>query len=218
MQFRVKNININKNSLKKELNREIGKSVGVRNKAFQVAEQRAKEAKEEMLRNFEGNLITKELEAGPENTVNFSGNLNGIAFGEGSLFGFIGFNENDKPASLVRAYLNMSGKIRKTPKKLTSGGKIFYQYKVDTPNMSELESVTPMPWEAGRSWVRAIEKGISGLGFYLLSNSPKSRSGQGVQASKKLRGATYRPSKYMSSIINSYLKQLQTGKTQKIKK
>ena len=24
-----------------------------------------------MLRNFEGNLITKELEAGPENTVNF---------------------------------------------------------------------------------------------------------------------------------------------------
>ena len=136
MRFRVKSVNINKNSLKKNLNREIGKSVGVRNKAFQVAEQRAKEAKQEMLRNFEGSLITKELEAGPENTANFSGNLNGIAFGEGSLFGFIGFNENDKPASLVRAYLNMSGKIRKTPKKLTSGGKIFYQYKVDTRNMS----------------------------------------------------------------------------------
>ena len=110
----------------------------------------------------------------------------------------------------------MSGKIKKTPKKIISGGKTFYQYKIDTPNMSELESITPMPWEVGRSWVRAIEKGISGLGYYLLSNSPKSRSGQGVQASKKLRRATYRPSKYMSSIINSYLKQLQTGKTQKL--
>ena len=217
MQFRVKNININKNSLKKDLNREIGKSVSIKNKAFQVAEQRAKEAKEEMLKNFEASLITKELEAGPENTVNLSGNLRGIAYGEGSLFGFIGFNESDRPASLVRAYLQMSGKIKKTPKKIISGGKTFYQYKIDTPNMSELESITPMPWEAGRSWVRAIEKGISGLGYYLLSNSPKSRSGQGVQASKKLRRATYRPSKYMSSIINSYLKQLQTGKTQKIK-
>ena len=36
MRFRVKSVNINKNSLKKNLNREIGKSVGVRNKAFQV--------------------------------------------------------------------------------------------------------------------------------------------------------------------------------------
>ena len=212
MRFRVKNVNINKNSLKKDLNREIGKSVSIKNKAFQVAEQRAKEAKEEMLKNFEASLITKELEAGPENTFNFSSNLNGIALGEGSLFGFIGFNENDKPVSLVRAYLQMSGKIKKTPKKIISGGKTFYQYKIDTPNMSELESITPMPWEAGRSWVRAIEKGISGLGYYLLSNSPKSRSGQGVQASRKLRGAAYMPSKYMSSIINAYLRQLKTGK------
>ena len=82
MRFRVKNVNINKNSLKKDLNREIGKSVSIKNKAFQVAEQRAKEAKEEMLKNFEASLITKELEAGPENTFNFSSNLNGIALGK----------------------------------------------------------------------------------------------------------------------------------------
>ena len=218
MRFSIKNVKVNANALKKNLQREIGKSVGIRQESFKVAEQRAKEAKEEMLKNFEASLITKELEAGSENTVNFSGNLNGIAFGEGSLFGFIGFNENDKPIDLVRAYLQMSGKILKTPKKIVSGGKTFYQYKVRVPTMQELQSITPMPWEAGRSWVRAIEKGISGLGYYLLSNSQKSRSGQGIQASKKLRGAAYRPSKYMSSIINSYLKQLQTGKTQRFKK
>ena len=218
MQFRIKNVKVNVNSLKRNLNREIGKSVGIRNQSFKIAEERAIEAKQQMLENFEASLITKELEAGSENTLNFSGNLMGLPYGGGSLFGFIGFDEGDKPISLVRAYLEMSGKIRKTPKKVTSGTRTYYQYAVETPSMQELQSITPMPWEAGRSWIRAIEKGISGLGFYLLSNSPKSRSGQGVQASKKLRGATYRPSKYMSSIINSYLKQLQTGKTQKIKK
>lgn len=218
MQFRVKNIKINKNSLKREISAGIEKSAGIRQQAFKVAEKRAQEAKDEMLKNFEESLITKEIEAGAENTINYSKNLNGVAYGEGSLFGFIGFDEGDKPIDLVRAYLEMSGKILKTPKRIKSGGKIYYQYRVQTPNMAELASITPMPWEAGRSWVRSIERGISGLGYYLLSNSPKSRSGQGVQSSKKLRTATYRPTKYMSSIISAYSKYLQTGKTQKLKK
>ena len=218
MQFKIKNIKINAASLKKNLFSEIEKSSSIKQQAFEVAEKRAQEAKDEMLKNFETSPITREIEAGADNTFNFSSNLNGIAFGEGSLFGFIGFNESDKPIDLVRAYLEMSGKILKTAKKVKSGGRIFYEFKVKTPNITELASITPMPWESGRSWVRAIENGISGLGYYLLSNSPKSRSGQGVQASKKLRSATYRPTKYMSSIINAYLKQLQTGKTQKTKK
>ncbi len=213
MRLNIKSFKINKAAVLKKFNRSAGESVNVKKESFKMAEKRAQEAKDEMLKNFEANPITRELEAGPENTVNFSSNLRGLAYGEGSLFGFIGFNEGDKPIDLVRAYLEMSGKILKTPKKLTSGGRTVYEYKVKVANTSQLESMTPMPWEAGRSWVRAIEKGISGLGYYLLSNSPKSRSGQGVQASKKLRGAAYMPSKYMSSIINAYLRQLKTGKT-----
>lgn len=212
MRLNIKSFNINKAAVLKKFNKSAGESVNVKKQSLIMAEERAQEAKEEMLKNFEANPITRELEAGSENTVNFSGNLRGIAYGEGSLFGFIGFNESDKPIDLVRAYLQMSGKILKTPKKLTSGGRTIYEYKVKVANTSQLESMTPMPWEAGRSWVRAIEKGISGLGYYLLSNSPKSRSGQGVQASRKLRGAAYMPSKYMSSIINAYLRQLKTGK------
>ena len=212
MRLNVKSFNINKAAVLKKFNKSAGESVNVKKQSLIMAEERAQEAREEMLKNFEANPITRELEAGSENTVNFSGNLRGIAYGEGSLFGFIGFNEGDKPIDLVRAYLQMSGKILKTPKKLTSGGRTIYEYKVKAASTSQLESMTPMPWEAGRSWVRAIEKGISGLGYYLLSNSPKSRSGQGVQASRKLRGAAYMPSKYMSSIINAYLRQLKTGK------
>lgn len=218
MRFKVKSFKINAKALGKYISQESSKTNAFRQESFKVAEKRAQEAKDEMLKTFDEQAITQEIEAGSENTFNYSKNLNGLGYGEGSLFGFIGFHEGDRPIDLVRAYLRMSGKMFKTPKKVIYNKQVSYEYRVKTPDIKELESITPMPWEAGRSWVRAIEKGISGLGYYLLSNSDKSRSGQGVQASKKLRGATYRPSKYMSSIINAYLKQLQTGRTQRLKK
>ena len=171
MQFKIKNIKINAASLKKNLFSEIEKSSSIKQQAFEVAEKRAQEAKDEMLKNFETSPITREIEAGADNTFNFSSNLNGIAFGEGSLFGFIGFNESDKPIDLVRAYLEMSGKILKTAKKVKSGGRIFYEFKVKTPNITELASITPMPWESGRSWVRAIEKGFSKMMDQLWTTS-----------------------------------------------
>ena len=194
-------------------------SLGVsRGEAFKIAEKIAQNAKDEMLVAFEENPITREIDAGAENTVNFSKNLIGIGHGEGSLFGFIGFDESDDPLTLVRDYLNASGKISKKPKKIKSGGKTSYNYTVQIPNVKNLFAMTPMPWESGRSWIRSIEKGISGLGYYLLSNSSKSRSGQGVQASHKLRNAVYRPTKYISNIVNAYVKYLQTGKKSKLKK
>lgn len=213
--LRVKSIKINASALKKNLNEGVAKSSDVKKVAFGAAEKRAQDAKDEMLEAFEESPITREIDAGAENTINFSKNLIGIGYGEGSLFGFIGFDESDDPISLVRDYLNASGKIYKTPKIIKSGGKVSYKYTVQIPNAKNLFAMTPMPWESGRSWVRSIEKGISGLGYYLLSNSPKSRSGQGVQASHQLRKAVYRPTKYISSIVDAYSKYLKTGKKSK---
>ena len=218
MQFKVKNIKVNAAALKKNLSEGAAKSSDVKRKMFKAVEERAQDAKDEMLEAFEQSPITREIDAGAENTINFSKNLIGIGHGEGSLFGFIGFDESDNPLALVRDYLNASGKIFKTPKIIKSGGKVSYKYTVQIPNAKDLFAMTPMPWEGGRSWIRSIEKGISGLGYYLLSNSPKSRSGQGVQASHKLRKAVYRPTKYISDIINAYSKYLQTGKKSKLKK
>ena len=218
MRYKSANIKINAKALKKSLNEGLVGSVNVKKAAFKAAEKLAQDAKDEMLGAFEASPVTRELDAGAENTVNFSKNLIGIGHGEGSLFGFIGFGESDNPIGLVREYLNASGKIFKTPKVIKSGGKISYRYRVQIPNTKDLFAMTPMPWEGGRSWVRSIEKGISGLGYYLLSSSPVSRSGQGVQASHRLRKAVYRPTKYMSSIINAYSKYLQTGKKSKLKK
>ena len=218
MRYKSANIKINAKALKKSLNEGLVGSVNVKKAAFKAAEKLAQDAKDEMLGAFEASPVTRELDAGAENTVNFSKNLIGIGHGEGSLFGFIGFGESDNPIGLVREYLNASGKIFKTPKVIKSGGKISYRYRVQIPNTKDLFAMTPMPWEGGRSWVRSIEKGISGLGYYLLSNSPKSRSTQGVQASRKLRNATYRPTKYISNIVNAYAKYLQTGKKLRLKK
>lgn len=218
MRFQIKNVKINAGTLKRSLSAEILKSSNIKKEAFKIAEKRAQDAKDEMLKAFEASPVTREIDAGAENTVNFSKNLLGIGYGEGSLFGFIGFDQSDNPMELVREYLNASGKIFKTPKTIKSAGQIYYQYKVEIPNVKNLEAMTPMPWEGGRSWIRAIERGISGLGYYLLSNSPRSRSTQGVQASRKLRNATYRPTKYISNIVNAYAKYLQTGKKSKLKK
>ena len=120
--------------------------------------------------------------------------------------------------SIIQAFVSFKNKSQLADERDKLIGKISYRYRVQIPNTKDLFAMTPMPWEGGRSWIRSIEKGISGLGYYLLSNSPVSRSGQGVQASHKLRKAVYRPTKYMSSIINAYSKYLQTGKKSKLKK
>ena len=49
-----------------------------------------------------------------------------------------------------------------------------------------------MPWAKGRSWVRGVEYGMSGIGQYMYSNKDfsQSRSGSAIQNKGKLRGGT----------------------------
>ena len=70
--------------------------------AYKKAQKIAEAAKEEMLKQFEENRITKELEAGPGNMRNISRNLVGLPYGQGSLYGFIGFVDGTNPIEPVR--------------------------------------------------------------------------------------------------------------------
>lgn len=212
MTFKFGKVKINQKAVVKSALNVAKKSKEADKKAREEAKKKAEEAKQQLLRDFESSAITKEIEAGPENKTNYSRNLSGLPRGKGSLFGFIGFAESDKPMDILRMYLIKSGKIAPVVKKTIKKNQVFFQYTVRIPNMTEIESITPMPWEGGRSWVRAIERGISGLGYYLSTKSKSSRSGQGVQVSNQLRTATYRPTKYMSNIIKNYLNFLKTGK------
>jgi hypothetical protein len=61
-----------------------------------------------------------------------------------------------------------------------------------------------MPWAMGRSWVKGIEHGISGLGFYLRKNSI-GRSGGGVQIkSSRVRTGKFKNVSYISKIFKNF--------------
>ena len=72
-----------------------------------------------------------------------------------------------------------------------------------------LEELSPSPWE-GRSWIKGVETGITGLGNYLYQRHegfPTSRSGKAVQKSQQMRTMSFRPIRYMTSILEEFYKQ-----------
>jgi hypothetical protein len=117
----------------------------------------------------------------------------------GSLFGFIGFNQNDEPITVVREMLKTSyiAFIR------TKGA--IVDFKVYYPSKDELFDATPLPYATGRSWLKGIETGLSGLGRYLNIESDASRSGGGIQSQSQVRGGRFKNTKYISEILNNFI-------------
>jgi hypothetical protein len=67
-----------------------------------------------------------------------------------------------------------------------------------------------MPWEGGRSWVAGIERGISGFSNYMYKKFVDGRSGQGLQSENRIRGNSYRPTRYMTDLINRFIKDMKS--------
>ena len=154
-----------------------------------------KKIKEEMMSEFNDHPVTKELDqktsADPSSFV-----------GNGSLFGFIGFDRSDEPTQIVREMLDSSELKFIRIKGETVDFKILY------PSKDELFEATPLPWAAGRSWLRGIEAGLSGLGKYLNIDSDASRSGGGVQSESSGRSGRFRNTKYITEILNNFIKKI----------
>ena len=154
------------------------------------------EAKDEMLAEFNSHPVTRELEmktaANPSSFV-----------GEGSLFGFIGFHENDEPVDVVRSMLKSSDLVFVRIKGAVIDFKVVY------PSKEELFDATPLPWATGRSWLKGIESGISGLGRYInIDYSDYSRSGGGIQSEHKVRSAKFNNTQYISKILNNFIEKI----------
>jgi hypothetical protein len=152
--------------------------------------------REKMLSEFDKHPVTKELErktgADPSGFVS-----------RGSLFGFIGFEKDDNPTEIVREMLEESELkfIR------IKGG--IVDFKVYYPSKEELFAATPLPWASGRSWLKGIESGISGLGQYInIDYSDYSRSGGGIQSEQKVRSAKFNNTEYISKILNSFIEKI----------
>mgnify|MGYP003114229131 CR=1 FL=1 len=161
------------------------------------------------LKEFDNHPVTKELKQGPSG-INVSGTLGGI----GNLFSFIGFYSGDRPTDEVReklkGYLDVVGVQRKIR---GNRGVSSYRYSLTFPTVSSFDSVSQMPWESGNSWVRGVENGISGFSNYMYLNYgegrlERSRSGTAVQTKKNVNVGIFRPTKYITEILDNYRKRL----------
>jgi len=155
--------------------------------------------KREMILQFMNHPVTREILGGPD-ASNESGTLDGY----GNLFSFIGFNKGDDPIEAILDLLNNS-EIRSSN---TSNSGIMFTISI--PSKQAIFAATPLPWASGRSWSEAIERGISGLGYYLnRENLNNSNSGTGIQVKSNLRKGKYKPVKYISALITEYTKKFQ---------
>ncbi len=192
----AKKAQINMRGLQKELDRK-GKRVLTR-----LVKQKAQKAVEqstiELIERFLNDPITKEIQGGPD-AKNISDTLGGV----GNLFSYIGFEEGSDPISPIRRYLANSLKIESISSK-----DLIFKITFSVPDMDEIKGLSPVPWAPGRSWVKAMESGLSGLGNYLVKESPVSRSGSAIQVKTKIRSGAFKNTKYMSAILKEVQKQL----------
>lgn len=181
-----------------EFNKEILSNKSVIELIDNYAKEILKEAKDEMIEEFNSHPVTKEIEAG-EDATNDTHTLDGY----GNLFSFIGFEQNSKPIEEVRKLFE---KINLSGSKKIQGNKISYDFNM--PTDEEIKAVTKMPWETGRSWFFDIEKTISGLGYYLFKKSKKSRSGNAIEVENQIRSVNFSPIRYFSIIKENFKRKL----------
>ena len=158
--------------------------------------QKVEDAQKKLLEEFERHPVTIEISGGT-NATNISGTLNG----HGNLFSYIGFGSGDKPLGAIREILKKY-EIRYHHTKVKT------VINITVPTKEEIFKSTPLPWATGRSWAKGIETGIAGLGRYLHINSPRSRSGKGIQTKGRQRTGRFNNTSYLSSLLNDYYKEI----------
>jgi hypothetical protein len=194
------------------LNREVKKLLfnkDIQNLAYQRAFKEFERIKKQALREFNQHPVTKELEEGV-GASNISKTLPGTK-SDANLFSFIGFAEGANPTQEVRQILEQEIDLNQKPTVRNIEKGIQFNFKVLAPTLKAIEAATPLPWENGRSWVKGIERGISGLGYYLSGRfkSPEpSRSGGGIQSNYKVRKGSFVTVEYLGAILRDLKEKL----------
>lgn len=172
----------------------------IKEQVYELAQEYAEKNKQEMINEFDNHPVTKEIDNGPE-----ASNISNTLAGDGNLFSYIGFNEADNPTEVVRDLLSKSVQVDQKAKITADSKGLKINFPISGPTLSEIESQTPMPFEAGRSWVRGIEKGISGFSNYVFRKYIKgSRSSTGIQTESEIRTGSFKPTSYMKNILNKF--------------
>jgi hypothetical protein len=171
--------------------------------AYKLASEEFENNKREMLKQFNEHPVTQEIEAGPS-----AENISNTLEGKGNLFSFIGFTSDSKPTEVVKDILFNETIMHRTPAVRRTGSSVVISFTAKAPTLEDVEKETPMEWESGRSWVRGIERGISGFGNYIywkfFSKPTVSRSGTGTQAAAKIRAGGFKNVPYLSRILSTF--------------
>jgi len=170
-------------------------------------------AVEKLNNDFENHIITQELDAASVD-VSIEGESGMVSGGDSTeaknLFAFIGFEEGESPTDSIRPFLDPQNPNGPTYKYIRGSQKdnLEFNFEVRGPNLDKIYKETPMPWARGISWVNRIEIGIPGLSKFLNKvGLAGSRSGGGIQVKEKIRNARFKPRRYLSTIINNFIKE-----------
>jgi hypothetical protein len=188
----------------KQLKQEVATSYEqtLKKEAVLFAQEILKENLDQYINDIKDHPVSKELDSGPDGE-----NISSTLDGKENLFAFIGFDSEDKPIDDLTDLIKDNTFL---DKKSTFDRKTFeLKFNVFTPSLDEIKNSTPLPFERGRSWVKGVEDGISGFGYYVYGLVfPTSRSGRGIQSKNKVRVAAYRPVKYMTELYGKFIKNL----------
>lgn len=185
------------------LSQAIANNRDVQQQMRRLAEEKLAAAKSELISEFENHPVTQEIQNGAS-----ANNSSGTLGGYGNLFSFIGFDSSSSPISAWVSFLNRKialSKSKPSGQRTTKNG-FELSFSVNSINENEMVSNAGMPWEGGRSWITAIERGISGFSYFITKKL--GRSGGGVQSDKQLRSSSYKRQSYWSPMWKKFINNL----------
>lgn len=164
-------------------------------------EPKLEKAQRELQAKFSAHPVTREIDGGTD-----ASNISGTLGGYGNLFSFMGFEAGDFPTAAINEILNQNMKF--SVRKIS--GTTKYKMQVFAPTKAEIYDSTPLPWASNLSWADGVEKGISGLGYYLFSTKgmPNSRSGTAIQSVNRISGVNFTSTPYVGKMLETFEKRI----------
>lgn len=190
----------------REIHKAIAKSSIGEKRVRTIWENRVENNKSLLLQEFDAHPVTQEIKAGSSPTTK---NISETLGGEGNLFSFLGFNAGDSPTDRVRDVLESQVRLATGVRREPKSDKVRFRFSIRIPTQ-EINDAAPMTWESGKSWVNAIEKGVSGFSHYLWKKfiGPASQSFYGIQTENTVRGGDFTKRDYLKEIFRNFVSRL----------
>lgn len=190
-------------NIKQLLKKSYANSKGLQNLAYGAAKKKTERLKKEALKELNEHQVTKEIEKGS------SGGGSSLLGGRGNFFGFLGFYRGQQPIEIIRDAFENHIKIKNKEGKLKKVSKTSFtwEFDINIPSKTEIYGVTPFEWSS-RSWVKGVERGVTNYTQTIFKETGRSRSGVALQSSQNIGFITFRPTPYITPILDKLKKEL----------